>query len=250
MNFRAFWTLPLVGFAVAPALAAPLSAATAPAVEGQAASSRTAAAATGDTAGLGYVYSDTPRPRTHGGFYLGLQSGPAYFSASSDWDASPGVPAGSREFAGPSVALWLSIGGVVANRVALAAIVSYEPVVSLSATDESGNELDVEDVSFTLRGQGALVDYYLSPRGGFHILGALGFAQLGVSRADFDRDDPVGTFWALGAGYDWWASDGASVGILGRVSSASLKSEEGSARADLSAFSFGLHLTATLNGGR
>jgi hypothetical protein len=187
-------------------------------------------------------------PRTHGGFYLGVQSGPAYFRATSEWRDAQTNSDESREFSGPSLALWVSIGGVAAKRIALAFSLGLEPVLSLSGTDETGSEMELDDVDFTLRTESFLLDCYPSPQGGFHVLGALGLAQLLVSRpGEDDADDPSGTFWALGAGYDWWVSDDASVGLLGRVSNASLESQETGTDADLDIFSFGLHLTATVN---
>jgi hypothetical protein len=187
-------------------------------------------------------------PRTHGGFYLGLQSGPAYFRASSEWRDTQANSDESREFSGPSLALWVSVGGVAAERLALAFSLGLEPVLSLSGTDETGSEMELEDVNFTLRTESLLLDFYPSPKGGFHALGAVGLAQLLVSRpGEDDADDPSGTFWALGAGYDWWVSDDASVGLLGRLSNASLESQETATTAELDIFSFGLHLTATVN---
>jgi hypothetical protein len=186
--------------------------------------------------------------RTHGGFYLGIQSGPAYFRATSEWRDTQANSDESREFSGPSLALWVSVGGVAAERLALAFSLGLEPVLSLSGTDETGSEMELDDVDFTLRTESFLLDCYPSPQGGFHVLGALGLAQLLVSRpGEDDADDPSGTFWALGAGYDWWVSDDASVGLLGRVSNASLESQETGTDADLDIFSFGLHLTATVN---
>jgi hypothetical protein len=132
--------------------------------------------------------------------------------------------------------------------VALAFSLGFEPLVQLSGTDENGDELDLDGVRLMLRHQGVLVDYYLSEQGGLHVLGALGFAQLSVNRpGGTESADPSGSLWALGAGYDWWVSDHGSVGVLGRVSNATLTSQEASAEARLNAFSFGLHLTATLN---
>jgi hypothetical protein len=190
-----------------------------------------------------------PPERVHDGLYLGFQTGPAYFSATSEWDYGAANTSGSREFRGPSLSFWFSLGGTFAKRIVLAGVVMLEPVLSLSATDEYGQDLDVADTTFFLRGEGFLLDYYVSPTGGLHMIGALGLAQLDVDRNtdQSDADDPTGSFWTLGVGYDWWASDEASVGVLARVTNASLESHETPEDVDVEAFSFGLHITATMN---
>ena len=92
---------------------------------------------------------------------------------------------------------------------------------------------------------GALIDYYFVPRGGFHILGSLGFAQLAVTGTeDDDYDYPSGTYWMLGFGHEWWAADSASFGALASVTDGSLEVQERTT-VDVELLSFGLALTAT-----
>jgi hypothetical protein len=185
--------------------------------------------------------------RVHQGLYLGFQTGPAYFSASSEWENGSNGRPGTREFSGPSLGFSFALGGTLAKRIALAGLITLEPVLSLSAKDENGDSLDVENVSFFLRGEGLLLDYYVSPTGGLHMLAALGLAQLDVDRGGDDPEDPTGSFWTLGVGYDWWAGDQTSVGVMARVSNASLETREVSEDVDVEVFSFGLLVTATMN---
>jgi hypothetical protein len=191
---------------------------------------------------------DSSPTREHGGFYLGFHAGPGYFNATSEWEGDFTLEAGTREFTGPTLGIWLAVGTVFAKRVALAALLSFEPVLSLSGNDETGATMDLEGTSFALHCQGLLVDYYLSPEGGLHLLGAVGFSQLKVSRPPADQtSDPSGSFWALGAGYEWWVADEATLGVVSRVTAASLESRESSERADLDVYTFGLHVVATVN---
>jgi hypothetical protein len=189
-------------------------------------------------------------PRTHDGVYLGLQGGPSYFSASSEPKVSPSDPdPGSREFTGPSMALRFAIGGTAAKRVAIAGMIAFEPVLSLTAKDEYGDEFDTYGAKFVLRQQGVLLDYYFQPQGGFHALGSIGFSQLAVTRTeieDDDSDDPSGTYWMLGAGHEWWVGDDATFGLLASVTSCSLEVEERT-EVDVNLWSFGLAVTATIN---
>jgi hypothetical protein len=181
--------------------------------------------------------------------YLGFQAGPAYFSATSEWERGSLDTPGSREFRGPSTAFWFALGGTLAKRVALGGVIMLEPVFSLSAEDENGDAMDLKGTTFFLRGEGLLIDYFVMPRGGLHVLGALGFAHLDVNNpgANGDEADPSGSFWTLGVGYDWWVGDEAAIGLLARVSNASLKANETSEDVDVEAFSYGLHVTATMN---
>lgn len=190
-----------------------------------------------------------PLPRTHDGFYASFQVGPSYLMASSEPQRSSSDPdPGSREFSGPSLSLRVAIGGTIKNRVVVGALLGFEPVLSLTAKDESGEDFDTYGAKFVLRQQGALIDYYFLPRGGFHLLGSLGLAQLAVTRteADDDGDSPSGTYWMLGFGHEWWMADEATLGVLATVTNGTLDVQERN-RVDVDLFSFGLALTATIN---
>jgi len=192
-------------------------------------------------------------PRTHDGVYFGFQVGPSYFSASSERENRNAAPdTGTREFSGPSLALRFAVGGTLANRVALGAMLGFEPVLSLTAKDENGVEFDTYGAKFSLRQQGVLLDYYFHPSGGFHVLGSVGFAQLGVTRTEIDRDtddgeDPSGTYWMLGFGHEWWLGDEQSFGFLASLTDGSLEVTERGNDIDVNLFSLGLALTATIN---
>ena len=189
-------------------------------------------------------------PRTHDGLYLSFHAGPSYFRASSEPSNAAAQPdPGSREFVGPSLALRLAIGGTFENRAVFGVLFAFEPLLSLTAKDENGEEFDTLGAKFTLRQQGGLIDYYFLPRGGFHLLGSFGLAQLAVTRTEVDGDDgddPSGTYWMLGFGHEWWMAASASFGVLASVTNASLDVQERT-EVDVDLFSFGLALTATIN---
>jgi hypothetical protein len=191
-----------------------------------------------------------PLPRTHDGVYLSFHAGPSYFSASSEPSNTAAQPdRGSREFVGPSLALRFAIGGTFDNRAVFGALLAFEPLLSLTAKDESGEEFDTLGAKFLLRQQGGLIDYYFLPQGGFHLLGSFGLAQLAVTRTEVDGDDgddPSGTYWMLGFGHEWWMADSASLGVLASVTNASLNVQENT-EVDVELFSFGLAVTATIN---
>jgi hypothetical protein len=196
------------------------------------------------------VTKEASLPRTHDGLYVSFHAGPSYFSASSEPSNAATQPdPGSREFVGPSLALRFAIGGTFRNRVVFGALLAFEPLLSLTAKDENGEEFDTLGAKFTLRQQGALIDYYFLPQGGFHLLGSLGLAQLAVTRTEVDGDDgddPSGTYWMLGFGHEWWMADSASFGVLASVTNASLNVQENT-EVDVDLYSFGLALTATIN---
>lgn len=213
---------------------------------------RTARAQASDAPASEYAPTRPPGSlsRTHDGFYASFHAGPSYFTASSkpESTAASGDP-GSREFTGPSLAMRFAIGGTFRNRVVIGALLGFEPVLSLTARDTDGEEFDTYGAKFVLRQQGVLLDYYFLPRGGFHLLGSFGLAQLAVTRTeveDDDGDDPSGTYWTLGFGHEWWAADSASLGVLASVTNASLEVEE-RGTVDVELFSLGLALTATIN---
>jgi len=189
-------------------------------------------------------------PRTHDGIYTSFQVGPSYFSASSQArNTSAVAEPGTREFTGPSLAMRFAVGGTFANRVVIGAMLAFEPILSLTAKDESGQDFDTYGTKFVLRQQGALIDYYFLPRGGFHVLGSIGFAQLAVTRTEVqndDSDDPSGSYWMLGFGHEWWAADSASFGVLASATDAALDVQERT-KVDVDLLSFGLALTATIN---
>lgn len=189
-------------------------------------------------------------PRTHDGFYASFHAGPSYFMASSEprQSAAQSDP-GSREFTGPSLAMRFAIGGTFKNRVVLGAMLGIEPLLSLTAKDENGDDFDTYGAKFVLRQQGVFIDYYFLPQGGFHLLGSIGFTQLAVTRSEVDGDDvedPSGTYWMVGFGHEWWAADSASLGVLASVTDGSLDVQERT-EVDIDLFSFGLALTATIN---
>jgi hypothetical protein len=187
------------------------------------------------------------KPYTHHGFHFGLQLGASYFHASSTWVDSSGSEQ-SRAFVGPSLPLAIVIAGTIHNTVVFGGMLGFEPVLSLSATDENGNRLYTEGTSFKSTKLGPLLDVYLRKEGGVHFLAAAGLIHLAVSRPNGDYDDdPTGEFLLVGGGYEWWLpASSVSLGVLAKFEYAALSVNEGT-RADVSVISPGLALTFSVN---
>lgn len=62
---------------------------------------------------------------------------------------------------------------------------------------------------------GPYVDWYPSPRGGFHILGSFGPSNLTLSAVS--NVSATGGYVSGGVGYDWWISRQCTLGVLGKL---------------------------------
>ena len=116
----------------------------------------------------------------------------------------------------------LTFGGAVRPGVILGGGFFTSSVLSSERTVDGlmpPDEVMTGSGNFTL--VGPFVDWYFDPRRGLHLQAAAGFAT--VRGWDFPEaeDNPdavsVGGGLMLGFGYDWWASEQWSVGILARV---------------------------------
>ncbi|MCC6900620.1 MAG: autotransporter domain-containing protein [Polyangiaceae bacterium] len=165
--------------------------------------------------------------RTHDGFFfrIGLNGGPLMLS----WDAPSdpkwsGFQSGFDLLIGGSPVDGLAIGGaLIANR-------------TTDPTYEVGGAESTWKGSMLFAGLALFADWYLNPHEGLHFQGLVGFAAV-----DFVSDsgqsggnDPTGTMFGLGAGYDFWISNQWSIGPFGRVIYSSVSAEAGGATAKYS----------------
>jgi hypothetical protein len=101
------------------------------------------------------------------------------------------------------------------------------PTISI---ERGGSEFDTKLESANLTMLGAMADFYPSPeRDGWHVQGALTLAVLDVSRGDGAAfGEPIGAETAsgfgllAGGGYEWPINDEWALGVIGRVTFASV----------------------------
>jgi hypothetical protein len=162
--------------------------------------------------------SEAPGVHLHDGFYLRLGMGfGSYSEAIRQEDADKqttvsGIASVSEFALGGAVRPGLVFGGGVWTSTILA-----------SARTIRGNPPpgEVIDGRGDFQLVGPFFDYYPDPRGGLHMQGAIGIANvrgLSVDSVNFDKDSiSVGGGVMFGVGYDWWVSNEWSVGVLGRL---------------------------------
>ncbi len=159
-----------------------------------------------------------PGAHLHDGFYLRLATGFGAYNESirqsgADLESTVSGIASAGEFAlGGAVRPGLIFGGGIWSSGVLASD------RSLRGTPPPADVIDGRG-EFTL--VGPFFDHYFDPAGGLHVQGAIGLATirgLGIDSGRFDRNTlSVGGGVMFGFGYDWWASQEWSLGILGRL---------------------------------
>ena len=167
-------------------------------------------------AGVGLSSEARAADMTHDGFYLQLNTGLGYLSASDEFDSS---------LSGVTIPGSLLIGGTV-GPVAIGGgfFGDYAPSPSASI---NGEDVELEDVTMTLIGIGVFADIYPNPREGLHFQPFVGWGGLERSyKGDSGGSDPTGLVLALGVGYDFWVGDEWSIGPMFRMAYAPLSIEE------------------------
>ncbi|HEY5955861.1 MAG TPA: hypothetical protein VIV60_04880 [Polyangiaceae bacterium] len=155
-------------------------------------------------------------PRTHDGFYLGLEGGFGYLSSSAK---ANGVDLGKYSGLTLDSALWLggTVGPVVIGGGFYTAQV-LSPKVTFQGQDVSSGVS-----SMYLVGIGPFVDVYPDPNDGLHFMGFVGWGGLESSRnGNVGGSDPTGLVTMLGGGYEFWVADQWSIGPLARLTYAPL----------------------------
>jgi len=188
-------------------------------------------------AALAAAFAMTPNakaePMTHDGFYMSLEAGFGYLSASTD------APMAEESLTSTTFATGLLLGGTV-GPVVIGGGFTYDYGFSPSY-ELNGQEVEVEDITLHLIGIGAFADYYVDPAGGLHFLGFLGWGGLERSyQGDAGGSDPTGLLVTVGGGYDFWVADEWSVGPLARFTYAPLSFEAAGSDLDVPTWHFAL----------
>jgi hypothetical protein len=102
-------------------------------------------------------------------------------------------------------------------------------VYGLSSEDEviDGDEPDLDDTTMTFTRLGIFADAHLSEEPGPHVQAFVGLASIGVlDDRDPGVEEPAGTAYALGVGYDVRVGRRLALGALLRMSYATLDVSE------------------------
>jgi hypothetical protein len=155
-------------------------------------------------------------PLTHDGFYLQLNAGLGYLSAS-------GEPGGTKvKYSGATFPSSLLLGGTVGPVViggGLFTDYAFSPKASINGADSP----IAADFSMTLIGIGMFADIYPDVHGGLHFQPFIGWGGLETSvNGNSGGSDPTGLVLAVGGGYDFFISDNWSFGGMLRVAYAPL----------------------------
>jgi hypothetical protein len=172
-------------------------------------------------AGVGLTGEAHAEAMTHDGFYLQLNAGLGYLSASDEFDSS---------MSGVTIPSSLLIGGTIGPVVLGGGFFGdYAPSPSASF---NGNDVELDDVTMTLIGIGMFADIYPNPNQGLHFQPFVGWGGLERSyKGDSGGSDPTGLVMALGVGYDFWVGNEWSIGPMFRIAYAPMSIEETSVTA-------------------
>jgi outer membrane autotransporter protein len=143
----------------------------------------------------------------------------------------------------------MAVGGNVAEGFVLAGLLLSNSIAEPQSRDATINGYSVASESkprelgkTDLGGLGLLADWYIDPKGGWHVMGALflaglngaGSRKIGVDYDDgttvFERADSErqsGGFGAMiGGGYEWWIGEQWSLGPIVQLAYASTQSQK------------------------
>lgn len=181
---------------------------------------------------------------THDGFYLRMALGAARiwdsvksgtvtecdsqgYCAGGKWEGTAeGFGAATELAFGGTVGRGVVIGGGIYNHIIPSPTASN---VKFAGVDQNG-EIDFETSVFTL--YAPFVDFYFDPNQGLHLEGALGFAMLAagkgkVSGYEFTSSQTATGFgFMVGFGDEWWVGSQWSLGLLGRLTYASMSATD------------------------
>jgi hypothetical protein len=168
--------------------------------------------------------------REHDGFYLraGIGGGLLVASLASDYSQDYGGSV-KGSFAGAALGLELAMGGTPAPGLVIGGAVYASGGEPRKHDITVGGQLtSVPPQTVALVLFGPFVDYYIDPKAGWHVQGAIGLASVVIQRRDNNEVDPRvrqrnegGFGFMVGGGYDAWVSSQWSFGGLLRVMYAS-----------------------------
>jgi hypothetical protein len=129
---------------------------------------------------------------------------------------------------GSGAALEIALGGTVAPGLVIGGGIysvslretTWEANAARRYSEDGGNTIEGGEGGISVLG--VMLDFYPSPRGGFHLQGALGLGALQLnddSKTRFPGEDWEGGGGGLmlGAGYEFWIADQWSLGGVARV---------------------------------
>ena len=162
----------------------------------------------------------------HDGFFLrlGLNLGPLMLNEKAG--------AIDNDYSGLHFGSDLMLGGTPVRGLVLGGFLTVARTTDPKAETAAGE--GTLDGTLFFAGIGVFANYYFDPREGFHIQGLIG-----VSAVDFVTDDgrsgsndPTGTMFGIGAGYDVWIGSEWSIGPFGRFVYAPMSAEAGPVTVD------------------
>jgi hypothetical protein len=172
--------------------------------------------------------------REHDGLYLRLGLGLGRIGASFTTDFSQELGGSVKgSVAGGGLAFEFAVGGTPAPGFVVGGALYFEGAgqpqsSNLQVGGHAASDLSYNGVSLSLIGPFA--DYYIDPKAGWHVQGALGVAQMTIGNATQNgaaataRHNLGGIGCMLGGGYEWWIGEQWSVGALVRAVYVSVES--------------------------
>jgi hypothetical protein len=182
-----------------------------------------------------------PVGRYHDGLYARFSLGGGYFSSGLQTTGF------SADISGGSLGIDGMIGGCLIPGFAIGVAGVIDRVFSPSVTSGSASgTLDYDVVFGTFAG---FIDAFPNPRGGFHAGGLLGFSYAYLSSTQGESTTATGFSGGGFVGYDAWMGKGLALGLLARLTAASLSDSEssGSPASTLSPVSFVVAATVLKN---
>jgi opacity protein-like surface antigen len=163
-------------------------------------------------------------PGTHDGFYLRAALGLGYLQ-----DTASATGGSEAKFKGGGVAGEFLLGGTPAPGLVVGG--GFQSASFPDPKFESRGYSGTLSGALNVSTFGPFVDYYLDPRGGFHIQGFVGYGILSAKNTDGSEStkNPSGLAISAGVGQDWFVSDSWSIGVLGRLQYLNAKYSVGSA---------------------
>lgn len=170
----------------------------------------------------GYAPPEPPPPpkpkgvHLHDGFYLRLDLGYGFMHESAHFTGS-GADSSQTE-SGGAFGFSALFGGtpIVGFAVGGGLLVAGAPNPKASGDTSVRSAVKSE----SLAGLVGFADYFINPKGGFHVLGLVGIGSLSFTEQGASTNSnyqPGGLLVGAGVGYDFWVSDQWSIGVLGRV---------------------------------
>jgi hypothetical protein len=168
-------------------------------------------------------------PRYHDKLYLRFAAGLAHYSDAVESEPLPVLGVATGTIKGIAPAFDLAAGYTLIPGLVVGGGLYYHLIPSPVASNAHSNlgnfPEDIEFGTTTLVLIGPFADYYFDPRSGFHVEASIayGIQSLGEGRGSNTNQQYVqeqsggGVALMAGIGYEWWVSDGWSLGALGRI---------------------------------